>query len=122
MGCWVCSDVQFSEDAEEDCPEYAVFHTYEYTYLCSGWKGKHLQHNSIPEEPQSVFEQEEEYTDSRQSADHDRICPLRICIDVLFSRIPEIVTVESDDSDGEDELHDAEDEAYVSAKGRAVLE
>jgi hypothetical protein len=81
-----------------------------------------LQHNSIPEKSQSVLEQEEEYTDGRQSAYDNRICPLRIRADVVPPRISEIVAVESNNSDGEDELEDAEDEAYVSAKGRAILE
>jgi hypothetical protein len=98
---------------------------YQYTllyYFFSGEERGILQHNSIPEESQSVLEQEEEYTDGRQSAYDNRICPLRIRADVIPSRIPEIVAIESDDSDGEDELEDAEDEAYVSAKGRAILE
>lgn len=84
--------------------------------------GKNSQHNSIPEEPQSVLEQEEEYADGRQSADHNRIRPLRVCGDVLLPRLIEVVAVESDDRDGEHELEDAEDKAYVPAKGRAIFE
>jgi hypothetical protein len=125
VGCWMCSDVHFAKDAEEDCPEYAVFHIYIsicLLVLSAVGRGENLQHNSIPEKSQSVLEQEEEYTDGRQSAYDNRICPLRVRADVIPSRIPEIVAVESDDSDGEDELQDAEDEAYVSAKGRAVFE
>jgi hypothetical protein len=82
---------------------------------------RNLHHDQIPDKSQSVFEQEEEYTDGRESADYNCICPLRICATAVPSRIIEIIAVESDDCDGEDELEDAEDEAYVSAKGRAVL-
>lgn len=83
---------------------------------------ENLQHNSVPEEPQGVLEQEEEYTDSRQSAHHNRICPLRVCGNMLPPRLIEIVAIESDDSNRKHELEDAEHKAYVSAKGRAVLE
>ena len=86
-------------------------------------RGKeNLQHNPIPEEAQTVLEQEEEYTDGRQSAHYDRIRPLRICGNVLPPRLIEIVAIESDDSNRKHELEDAEHKAYVSAKGRAVLE
>lgn len=80
------------------------------------------QHNSIPEEPERVLEQKEEYTDGRERGDNDCISPFRIGADVRFSRIIEIVAVESRDCDGEDELQDADGEAYVSSKRGPVLE
>ena len=100
-----------------------VYHSFSQTQGSRGrQKGESLQHDSIPEEPQCVFEQEEEYTDGRQSAHHDRICPLRVCGNMLLPRLIEIVAIESDDGDREHELEDAEYKAYVSAKRRTVLE
>jgi hypothetical protein len=121
-------DVNFSKNAEDDYPENAIQvisipFSFTKTPAVEGeGKGEDSQHNSIPDASQGELGQEEEDTDGRQSAYHDRIRPLRVCADVLPPGLVEIVAIESDDRDGEHELQDAEHKAYVSAKGRAVLE